>query len=245
MVSQILDGKSKRLNSSDAVYLKLRAMIDNLELFPGARITETEIARLLSVSRTPIREALQRLQLEGQVDVIPKQGCFIRNIDIDLINKFYDVRVTLEAQTIELACELMPAELLENMMAEWSPENLKNDYIHHIKTIRYKEESFHLNIAVGSGNQILGRYLEDVHRNIRVVRWLGFPDMDSIRDTYEEHFELCQIICSGNKRLARSAMKKHIQKSQKLSKKVTLQQLAENRTQYLKNQSTKEMYTKL
>jgi DNA-binding GntR family transcriptional regulator len=245
MVSQILDGKSKRLNSSDAVYLKLRAMIDNLELFPGARITETEIARLLSVSRTPIREALQRLQLEGQVDVIPKQGCFIRNIDIDLINKFYDVRVTLEAQTIELACELMPAELLENMMAEWSPENLKNDYIHHIKTIRNKEESFHLNIAVGSGNQILGRYLEDVHRNIRVVRWLGFPDMDSIRDTYEEHFELCQIICSGNKRLARSAMKKHIQKSQKLSKKVTLQQLAENRTQYLKNQSTKEMYTKL
>jgi DNA-binding GntR family transcriptional regulator len=245
MVSQILDGKSKRLNSSDAVYLKLRAMIDNLELFPGARITETEIARLLSVSRTPIREALQRLQLEGQVDVIAKQGCFIRNIDIDLINKFYDVRVTLEAQTIELACELMPAELLENMMAEWSPENLKNDYVHHIKTIRNKEESFHHAIAAGSGNQILGRYLEDIHHNIRVVRWLGFPDMDSIRDTYEEHYELCEIIQLGNKRLARSAMKKHIQKSQKLSNKVTLQQLAENRTQYLKSQSTKEMYTKL
>jgi DNA-binding GntR family transcriptional regulator len=234
MISHLVDGKNKKLNSSDAVYIKLRAMIDNLELFPGSRITETEIAGLLSVSRTPIREALQRLQLEGQVDVIPKQGCFIRNIDIDLINKFYDVRVTLEIQTVELACEFMSVELLENIMFEWSPENLRNDYIHHIKTIRNKEESFHLNIAEGSGNQILRRYLEDVHRNIRVVRWLGFPDMDSIRDTYEEHFELCQIIRSSNKRLARSAMKKHIQKSQKLSKKVTLEQLAENRNRYLK-----------
>jgi DNA-binding GntR family transcriptional regulator len=234
MISHLVDGKNKKLNSSDAVYIKLRAMIDNLELFPGSRITETEIAGLLSVSRTPIREALQRLQLEGQVDVIPKQGCFIRNIDIDLINKFYDVRVTLEVQTVELACEFMSVELLENIMFEWSPENLRNDYIHHIKTIRNKEESFHLNIAEGSGNQILRRYLEDVHRNIRVVRWLGFPDMDSIRDTYEEHFELCQIIRSSNKRLARSAMKKHIQKSQKLSKKVTLEQLAENRNRYLK-----------
>jgi len=244
MMSQSSTNKSKKLTSSDSVYIKLRAMIDNLELFPGARITETEIADMLSVSRTPIREALQRLQLEGQVDVIPKQGCFIRNIDIDVINKFYDVRVTLEAQTVELACEAMPAELLESIMAEWSPENIKNDYVHHIKTIRNQEESFHLNIAAGSGNHILGRYLEDVNNNIRVVRWLGFPDIESIRDTYEEHFELCQIIQSGNKRLARSAMKKHIQKSQKLSKKVTLQQLAEHRDQYLKDQLTKEVRVK-
>lgn len=244
MTSQLAEVKNKKINSSDAVYIKLRAMIDNLELFPGSRITETEIANLLSVSRTPIREAMQRLQLEGQVDVIPKQGCFIRNIDIDLINKFYDVRVTLENQTVELACELMSEKLLDKMMTEWSPENLKYDYTHHIKTIRNQEESFHLNIAVGSGNQILGRYLEDVHQNIRVVRWLGFPDMDSIRDTYEEHFELCQIIRSGNKRLARSLMKKHIQKSQKLSKKVTLQQLAENRNQYLKDQLITEIYPK-
>lgn len=132
---------------------------------------------------------------------------------IDLINKFYDVRVTLETKKIELACELMPAELLENMMAKWSPDNLKNDYFQHIKTIRNKEESFRLAITAGSGNQRLGRYLKDIHNNIHVFRWLGFPDMDSILDTYEEHYELCVIIHQGNKRLARSAMKKNIQES--------------------------------
>jgi len=68
------------------------------------------------------------------------------------------------------------------------------------------------------------------------VRWLGFPDIEAIRDTYSEHFELCQIIKSKNKRSARAAMKKHIKKSQKLSKRVTLQQLTENRERYLSNQ---------
>jgi len=141
-------------------------MIDNLELFPGTRITESEIASLLSVSRTPIREALQRLRLEGQVDVIPKQGCFIRNIDIDLINQFYDARVTLETQTVELACDAMSTKSLDKIMTLWSPNNLKNDFEYHIKTIRDQEESFHIDIALGSGNQILKRYLEDVNNNI-------------------------------------------------------------------------------
>jgi DNA-binding GntR family transcriptional regulator len=223
----------KKYNSSEAVYLKLREMIDHLELFPGTRITETEMATMLSVSRTPIREAFQRLHLEGQLDVIPRQGCFVRNIDIDLINNFYDTRIILENRAIELACDFMPVGQLNTMLEQWRPDKLTDGYEAHIQTIRHLEEEFHLNMAKASGNQILGRYLEDVNRNIRVVRWLGFPDMEAIRDTYEEHYELCQIVQSGNKRLAISAMKKHIQKSQKLSKKVTLQQLAEKRSEYL------------
>jgi DNA-binding GntR family transcriptional regulator len=223
----------KKYNSSEAVYLKLKAMIDHLELFPGTRITETEIATMLSVSRTPIREAFQRLHLEGQLDIIPRQGCFVRNIDIDLINDFYDTRIILENRSVELACDFMPVGLLNTMLGEWNPDKLTDDYDMHIQTIRDQEEEFHINMAAASGNPILGRYLEDVNRNIRVVRWLGFPDMEAIRDTYEEHYELCQIVQSGNKRLAMSAMKKHIQKSQKLSKKVTLQQLAEKRSEYL------------
>lgn len=212
-------------------------MIDNLELFPGARITETDIANRLSVSRTPIREAFQRLQHEGQLELIPRQGCFVRNINIDLINQFYDTRIILESRTVELACDFMSTSLLKKMLAEWSPDNMTNDYSQHIKTIRDQEEAFHINVAIGSGNEILGRYLNDVNRNIRVVRWLGFPDMESISDTYEEHYELCEIIQSGNKRSAKSAMKKHIKKSQHLSKKVTLQQLAEKRAEYLNQQS--------
>jgi DNA-binding GntR family transcriptional regulator len=228
-----LTEQDKKNNSAEMVYSRLREMIDTLELFPGTRITEIEIANQLLVSRTPIREALQRLQLEGQVEVVPRQGCFVRNIDIDLINKFYDARIILESRTIELACDAISPNLLQAMLAEWSPDNLSDNYQKHLKTIRKQEECFHVNVAKGSGNEILSRYLEDVNNNIRVVRWLGFPDMKSIIDTYEEHYELCEIIRKANKRAAKSAMKKHILKSQALSKKVTLQQLAEHRKQFL------------
>jgi DNA-binding GntR family transcriptional regulator len=226
----------KKHNSSEAVYQKLRKMIDHLELFPGSRITETEMAKQLSVSRTPIREAFQRLQHEGQLDVIPRQGCFVRNINIDIINQFYDTRIILENRAVELACDFMPVGLLNEMLNEWSPDNLSDNYSQHIKTIRHQEESFHINIAKGSGNAVLARYLEDVNSNIRVVRWLGFPDIQAIADTYTEHYELCQIIQLGSKRSAKTAMKKHIQKSQQLSKKVTLQQLEEKRTEYVNQQ---------
>ena len=224
----IEDIKNKKINSSEAVYLKLRGMIDTLELFPGTRITETDIAEKLAVSRTPIREAFQRLQLEGQLEIIPRQGCFVRNIDIDLINKFYDVRIVLEQRAVELACEYMESELLAAMLFEWNPDSM-SDYATHSKTIRAQEESFHMNVARGSGNDVLTRYLEDVNHNIRVVRWLGFPDFQSIEDTYQEHYELCCLIKQGNKRTAKTMMKKHIGKSQALSKKVTLQELSEKR----------------
>jgi len=221
------------VNSAERVYLQLRAMIDNLSLFPGTRITETEIAHMLSVSRTPIREALQRLQHEGQVELIPRQGCFIRNIDIDTINEFYDVRIILETRSVELACDNMKESDLSALLEQWSPDNCDDDYEKHIQVIRQQEESFHVAIAKNSGSPVLARYLEDVNNNLRVVRWLGFPDMQAISDTYEEHYELCEIIKVGNKRAAKSAMKKHIHKSQTLSSKVTLQQLAENRKQML------------
>jgi len=230
-----LKTSDKKVNSAELVYRRLREMIDTLELFPGTRITEVEIAKKLAVSRTPIREALQRLQLEGQVEVVPKQGCFVRNINIDLINQFYDVRITLESHTVELACDNMPQTLLENLLEEWSPDKVSDDYNKHIKTIRQQEEQFHCALARGAGNDVLGRYLDDVNNNIRVVRWLGFPDMDAIRDTYEEHYELCEIIRDGKKRSAKSVMKKHIQKSQALSKKVTLQQLTEYQQQHQQN----------
>lgn len=220
--------QDKKINSSEAVYQRLRTMIDTLELFPGSRITETEIAEQLSVSRTPIREALQRLQMEGQVEIVPRQGCFVRTIDIDVINQFYDVRTVLEQRTVELACEYIQPERLNAILKEWNPDDM-HDYDTHIKTIRDQEESFHMNVARGSGNDVLTRYLEDVNHNIRVVRWLGFPDFKSIEDTYQEHYELCCLIQQGNKRTAKSMMKKHIGKSQALSKKVTLQQLAERR----------------
>ena len=68
-------------------------------------------------------------------------------------------------------------------------------------------------------------YLEDVNNHIRILRRLGFPDRKSVLETFEEHFELCQLIRKRNFRTARKAMIAHIRKSQQIARSVTLSQL--------------------
>lgn len=91
-----------KLSAKD-VYTRLRERILNFEIYPGSRVTETELAEYFGVSRTPIRSALQRLEAEGYLTVLPKQDCFISNLDIDDLSKYYQVRKTLEQLSLQLA----------------------------------------------------------------------------------------------------------------------------------------------
>ena len=78
---------SPRLGARD-VYHRIREMILSFELYPGTRVTETELADLFGVSRTPVREALQKLEVEGFLTIRAKQGCFIRDLDNDELSEY-------------------------------------------------------------------------------------------------------------------------------------------------------------
>lgn len=209
--------------SSQKIYEKLRRKILQFELYPGTRITESELAADFKVSRTPVRAALQRLAVEGHVIIQPKQGCFVRAVDIERISEYYDVRVHLEAAAVELACEHMSDDDLDALEDIWNPINVKKSI--NVDEVKALEEAFHVNIALASGNTVLQEYLEDVNNHIRILRRLGFPDRKAVLETFEEHYELCQLIRARNVRSARKAMIEHIRKSQQIARSVTLSQL--------------------
>lgn len=219
--------RKKRLSTRE-IYQDLWQKIINFDLFPGSRVTETELALEYRTSRTPIREALKRLEVEGLVNVRPKQGCYVREVDIDAISEYYTMRVALESMTVELAIENMDDDELRELAATWHPRNAKK---HHKDPdfIKRFEESFHIDIAKGSGNTVLLQYLEDVNNRIRPIRALGFPDKQSVRDTYEEHYEIITLIQQRNLAAARQAMVEHIRKSQEIARTVTLSQLEQYR----------------
>lgn len=209
--------------SSQKIYEKLRKKILEFEIYPGTRLTESELAADFQVSRTPVRAALQRLAVEGHIQIQPKQGCFVRGVDIEKISQYYDVRVHLEAAAVELACEHMSDDELDVLEEIWNPARAKKAInFDEVKTL---EEAFHISIAASSGNPVLLAYLEDVNNHIRILRRLGFPDRKSVLETFEEHFEICQLIRKRNARAARKAMIAHIRKSQQLARSVTLSQL--------------------
>jgi len=219
--------RKKRISTLQ-IYEDLRQMIMNFDLFPGTRITETEIAENFSVSRTPVREALQRLELEGLVTIMPKQGCFVRPVDIQTISEYYDVRVALEAAAIELACQNMSDEAIERLLEKWNPRKCSMEF-DYPEQIREVEESFHVAIAEGSGNPVLADYIKDVNDHIRIIRRLGFPDEKSIKETYEEHYSLCKLLKKRDAVKAKQMMIEHIRKSQGIARSVTLNQLQQHR----------------
>ena len=218
---------SKAIATKD-VYLTLREMILSFELYPGSRVTETELAELFQVSRTPIREALLRLENEGHLTIRPKQGCFIKQININELSEYYSVRTALEKAAIEDACHHMPKDELERLLKLWDPSKQPKKLS--ASAMEAKDESFHLALALGGGNSTLVKYLQDVNNHIRIIRRVDFQDPERIQRTYHEHYEIIQALMDRELAKARTLMTQHIQRSQDAAKTLTLTQLARKKS---------------
>ena len=213
----------RKMNTQD-VYEALRDMIIALRLAPGSRVTENQLADYFSVSRTPIRAALQRLESEGYLSIKSKQGCFIRNIDMLKISQYYDVRVSLEVLVLEEIAKQQSQEALNSLANKWNPESPEYGLVVNDE-LKIAEENFHLQLAIISKNDVLINYIGDINDQIRVVRRLGWPNKKSVTDTYEEHYRICELLLANDISQAQSEMTNHIRKSQDMANRITLNQL--------------------
>jgi len=210
------------------IYRQLKELILSFVFYPGARVTENELADRFHVSRTPVREALQRLAAEGYVTILPKQGCFVRDIDIDEINQYYEVRIGLEMRALELACLAMPDSQLTKLAQAWDPAQVPRKSPT-VAAMVARDESFHLALAAGTGNAVLAGYLKDVNDHIHIVRRLDFTDPTRIEQTYREHHEVVQRLLARDVDGAKQLLQRHIRKSAEVAKAITLTQLAQQR----------------
>jgi len=213
-----------RILAAEDVYAALREMILNFELYPGSRVTETELAQYFNVSRTPVREALLRLENEGHLTIRSKQGCFIRQIDISELSEYYRVRTALELAAVEDACNHMPTSELEQLAKIWDPERQPKKTVANV--MEEQDEAFHIALAAGGGNTALVKYLRDINDHIRVIRRVDFTDPERISRTFQEHHDIIKAIMNREVQKARNLVKRHIQRSEEFAKTLTLTQLA-------------------
>ncbi len=214
--------------NAQEIYEQLRHMIMSLQLMPGRRITENQLADFFNVSRSPIRAALQRLENDRLLSIKAKQGCFIRNIDMLQISHYYDVRVALENLVLQEISQLRDHSALQQLAARWDPKRLHFG-VDITDELKEAEEHFHQDLAEISRNTVLAHYIADINDHIRVVRLLGFPDTKSVLDTYEEHHRICHYLLQQNLAAAQDEMTNHIRKSQDQANRVTLHQIYNNR----------------
>ncbi len=208
---QKADPKLTRRAPIDSVYERIRKKILDSEVAPGSQILEQELAVMLGVSRTPIREAVIRLQNEGLLDIVPRHGVRIVPIAVSDMREIYDVLISLEPRAAELlaargaspeelrlleaACERMTDALTTGGMEEWA----------------LADEEFHLGIVQLSKNRrlvdIVLNCWDQVHRaRYFTLRLRSHPQpLKSI----EEHYEIIEAIRRGNARAASQLYRRH------------------------------------
>ena len=214
--------------SAHVVYNALKDRILGFALYPGTRVTETELAADFGVSRTPIREALQRLAAEGFVTIRPKQGCFVRELDIEEIDQLYQVRIALESLALEQAMDHMARSELEVLALDWHPARADAAPTS-VDAMAQRDESFHIALAQGSGNRVLTGLLQDVNARIHIIRRLDFTDRERIAVTYAEHHRIAELLLAGDLAAARELLGAHIRYSQAFARTLTLRRLADLR----------------
>lgn len=193
----------------EALYGKLKDLTVDFRIRPGERINEVALARELDASRTPLREALNRLVAEQLIAFQPGKGFFCRPLDPETIYELYEMREVIEAATVRLACERGSDAGISTLKESLYAKGLT--YIG--KTVREVtafDEAFHIGIAQLSGNRELVRQLGHINERIRYIRWV---DMSArVKETKGEHKEIMAAIEARDADRAVRVMRSHIEK---------------------------------
>ena len=211
---------------AEAVYRQVKLDIETFRLVSGDRFTENEICERLGVSRTPVRQALFRLQQEGHVEVFYRSGWRVLPFDFDRFDQLYDLRMLLETAAVRRICaEDNPSTRshLEGLSAIWLVPAAQRSK--EAAQVAQWDEAFHCSLVSAAGNQELARVHRDVTERIRIIRRLDFTQQPRIDLTYEEHAKILRAIKAKRADQAVLLLSAHIKTSQLEVRKITLHQI--------------------
>ena len=190
-------------------HIKYRAI--SFSFKPGERINEVDLAKKLGASRTPLREALNRLTAEGLLTFERGRGFFCRDLKPREIFELYQLRLTLEVASARLACELATDEELDEVKVFLAETGTDRDALSSEKLVEF-DEIFHEYIVSFTRNSEMTRVLKNVNERIKFFRWI---DMDNRRnETQHEHRNILQAICARDADTAGELMQQHITRRQ-------------------------------
>ena len=193
----------------DVVFQTLRQAILRGELEPGERLMEIHLANRLGVSRTPIREAIRKLELEGLVVMIPRRGAIVASITEKDLKDVLEVRRTLEIMAGEMACERITPELLEQLKSageEFRRLKDTNDFT----SLAEVDVKFHDVIYAATDNQRLITILNNLREQMYRYRLEYLKDTGSHERLHTEDYEIYEAIRKGDKVSASAAIGRHI-----------------------------------
>ena len=199
----------------DVVFNTLRTAIITGEFAPGERLMEIALADRLGVSRTPVREAIRKLELEGLVVMIPRRGAEVARITEAGLKEVLEVRCAMEELAVELACKRSDKASLEQL------KEAHQKFVDAVKNgdtleITNQDEAFHECIFEMSRNKRLVQVVHNLKEQMFRYRMEYVKDVSYHEELIKEHETLLQAIRKGHEEEAREIMKHHIQNQEKM-----------------------------
>src|SRR3954470_8972614 len=201
---------------ADRVYLELRERLLRGDLPVGRRLVEQQLAAEFQTSRTPVREALRRLEGDGHIVRDPGGGVCPSPPSVKSMRELYEVRVAIEELVARRAASAGDRSRIEAIDQDWrallaawqDARSLPRgpDFVH-------ADERFHRQLAAASGNDVAETLLGDLNDRIRVLRIYDFTTDDRIGATITEHLEIVACILARDADAAAAFMRAHVQRS--------------------------------
>ena len=216
---------------AEQAYAQIKKRIFDFELMPGDRLSESELAEAIQVSRTPLRQALQRLQHEGFVEAIPKVGWLVPPLSFDKFDELYDFRVLIECFAVrELCADAAERRALGALAALWHVKEAQR--LADPLEVGALDEAFHLAIVESTGNREMLRTYREITERMRIIRRLDFTVTDRVAATYAEHGKILTAIQRRRGDEAQRLLTAHIEHSKLEVRKITLDTLYQARSRH-------------
>jgi len=197
---------------SSRVYHQIRAEILKGAFIPGESVTEMGLAAQCGVSRTPVREALRQLELEGLVQLIPNKGAIILGIRPEDICDIYQIRAMLEGSAAERAAQRATEEEIRKLTEILE---LTEFYIsrQNLQQLQAMDGQFHQLIYEMSGSRMFRRVLKDLHYYIGLTRDASLKSEGRAVQSVKEHRAVLEAIAQHDGAKAKKLMNVHVNKA--------------------------------
>ena len=209
-----------RANLHEQVTRRLRQMLVEGRIAPGAKLNERELCEELNVSRTPLREAIKMLAAEGLVELLPNRGAIAVQLTQEDVRNTFEVMAGLEAQSGELAAQrITEGELAEiramhfEMMAAYTRRDLSNYY--------RLNALIHSAINAAAKNPVLRATYDRVNARLQALRFRSNQDEEKWKSAMREHDQMVEALAAHDAAAMRKVLASHL----KNKLEVVLQQL--------------------
>lgn len=208
---------------AEQAYAQVKQMIFDFALMPGERFSESELVQRVAVSRTPLRQALQQLEREGFLQVMPKIGWRVAPLDFDTFDEQYDLRVLIETHAARQLAGADPQPTLRPLADVWLvPAAERRADAGEVGAL---DERFHALLVLAAGNREIARVHREVTERIRIIRRLDFTKPARVEATYDEHARILRAIMRRRADEAERLLRAHIEQSKLEVRHITLDML--------------------